>query len=146
MSKLRLWEIGPDLYVSQCPKPEHAEQIREAGITSIFCFSKKRTPEEVIQVVQRWEHVHIPDGKTVSIEQLRYVVSEAAKDLGDNHVVLLHCLGGRNRSMLAAALIERLRNGWSGQEAYDHVKIVRRGSMGNETFNEWLQGLPEHVR
>lgn len=142
--KLRLWELGPDLYVSGSPKPEHADQIREAGITSIFCLSKKRTPDEVIQAVQRWEYVHVPDGKEVATSTLRYVVSEALKDLAQGEVVLLHCLGGRNRSMLAAALIERVRNNWSGQEAYDHAKAIRRGSMGNDAFNEWLIGLPEH--
>ncbi len=142
MSRLTLWPVGPDLYVSQCPKPEHADQLREAGISSIFCLSKKRTPQEVIDIATRWEHVHVPDGKTIPIEQLRYIVSESIKDLNDGHVVLLHCLGGRNRSMLAAALIERLRNNWSGLEAYDHVKLIRRGSMGNEAFNEWLKALP----
>lgn len=141
MSDLRLWPVGPDLYVSGSPKEEHAEQLRDFGITSMYCLSKKRTPEAVIQATQRWEHVHIPDGKQIPIDHLRYVVSGVLQDLGEGHTVLLHCLGGRNRSMLVAALVERVRNGWSGQEAYDHVKSVRKGSMGNEYFNEFLRSM-----
>jgi len=143
VSKLKLWEVGPDLYISAVPRTGDADVIREAGITSIYCMSKMRTDEEVIESVQKWEYCHVPDGKKVPEAQLRHVVTSALSDLKEGHVVLIHCLGGRNRSMLAAALVERARNYWSGLEAWDHAMIIRRGSLKNPVTAEWLRNLPE---
>jgi hypothetical protein len=149
---VRLYEISRNLYVSGHPKERDVPKLLEAGITSIICLSKKPTPPEVLAHVLCGAYMPIPDGKTVPVEQLRVIVGTilsqllnpcvALADGCDEHVVLVHCLQGRNRSMLAAALAARQLEGWTGLEAWDHVTKLRPSSLHNQVFADYLRSLP----
>lgn len=140
---MRLYEIGDRLYVSGSPKTQDVEQLRAEGVDAIFCLSKKRTPPEVITSVSFWLYTPIPDGKVVPVAELDEIVSAAWLELEEcGSTVLLHCLQGRNRSMLAAVLVERRRWGWSGTEALTHARAIRPSSLHNEAFVRYLKELP----
>lgn len=139
---LRLYEIGENLYVSAWPDPEGVPHAQEFGITRILCLSKKDTPPEYHEAGMPREYRHIPDGKVLPVEELRVIVSRILELLESGETVLVHCLQGRNRSMIAALLAERKRQGWTGEETYQHGQAVRPACLHNPVFADWLRSLP----
>jgi protein-tyrosine phosphatase len=67
----------------------------------------------------------------------------AAGLVRDGKRVLAHCSMGYNRSALLAGLT-LVHLGWSGREAVQRVRERRPGALFNETFAEYLSGLPPH--
>jgi protein-tyrosine phosphatase len=58
------------------------------------------------------------------------------------HKVLVHCHMGKSRSGLFNALVAMKVLGISGADAVDLVRRQRPGSLGNQVFAAYLQGLP----
>lgn len=58
-----------------------------------------------------------------------------------DHVVLVHCLMGFNRSMLVAATALSYL-GFPGSRALEHLRRIRPGALFNERFAEYVRGLP----
>lgn len=139
---MKLYEVGPELYVSGWPKSEGLADIQREGITAVICMCRKRTPVEVIGRERVFHYLPVPDGKTVPVEDMRAAVTLINQLRAAGHVVLVHCLQGRNRSMLAAVLAERKRRGWTGAQALEHAQRVRPRCLHNPVFADWLRSLP----
>lgn len=144
---MKLYAFGPDLYVSRWVgrhPVEDAAAIAAANIDVIFCLCKKQTDVHTVSEYVELVYHPIPD-KRVGIpplDDLRVIVSDILARLAEGKVVLVHCIEGRNRSILAAALVERKRNGWTGLQAWEHATIIRPHCLNNTAFAEWLRELP----
>ena len=144
---MKLYEFGPNLYVSRWVG-RHPEEdlaaLEDAAIDAIFCLCKKQTDVRAVPQGVGLVYHPIPD-KRVGIpplDDLRVIVSDVLARLAEREVVLVHCIEGRNRSVLAAALVERKRNGWTGLQAWEHATIIRPHSLNNTAFADWLRELP----
>jgi len=84
-----------------------------------------------------YQHHPFPDGDRIPgwITELAYELATAIRH-GDG--VLIHCNQGRNRSGLLAALVACNVEGWPGQQALDHVRARRPGSLANPAFVTYL--------
>lgn len=143
---MKLYAFGPNLWVSRWPgrKPlEDSATVYAAGITTIFCLCTKRTGIEVDDGVNIVYHP-IPDKRagTPPLDDLRVIVSDILTRLAAGENVLVHCIEGRNRSVLAASLAEKKRNGWTGLQAWEHATAIRPRCLNNTAFADWLRDLP----
>lgn len=137
---MRLYEVSPNLYVSGSPTERDIPKLREAGVSAIICLSRKRTPDVVAESVRSWYYHPVPDGRAVpNLNALTTLVVDLRRQ---GHVVLIHCLAGRNRSMLLAALVAMRLEHWTGQEALEHCRWLRPSCLHNEIFAEHLRSLP----
>lgn len=130
---MRLYEVGERLYVSAFPKDRDLDGLHAAGIDTVFTFSKKRLPESVkdhFEVV----YMHLPDGKYPDLWSIHSAVFAVEEELSKGRTCLLHCLAGRNRSAMVAALVEARRHGWHGHEALSHIRTVRPKAIHNPAF------------
>jgi hypothetical protein len=123
---------------------EDAESVREAGVTAIFSLCRKAPDPAVIATVENWVHMPIPDRRKGAppLEDLRAIVGLILGALSSGETVLVHCVEGRNRSVLAAVLAERARNHWTGLQAWEHADIMRPNCLNNKAFADWLRSLP----
>jgi protein-tyrosine phosphatase len=141
---VKLYQFGPNLYVSRLPrKAEDADAVREAGVDVIYTLCRKRPHDKVLDAVAVWHHCPLPDKRVGEppVEDLRQIVSSILWNLSSGDTVLVHCVEGRNRSVLAAVLAERAHRGWTGQEAWEHATAVRPRCLNNTAFADWLRSL-----
>jgi len=141
---MKLYEFGHNLYVSRWPGRNPAEDtaaIRDAGIDVVYSLCTKPIG---VELTARHVSHPIPDKRVGEppLEDLRVIVMGILDDLAQGHRVLVHCIEGRNRSVLAAALAERKRQGWTGLQAWEHATTVRPRCLNNTAFAEWLRGCP----
>jgi protein-tyrosine phosphatase len=145
---LRLIDHGPPgaLYVGGCPKDERdLDTLRGASITTVITLCKRHPGEEVVRTyaaTSSWYYHPVQDGRTLQTADYLQVASWAAKLQGDGQRVLVHCLAGRNRSCLVAALVLRQRYGYTGAAAAELVRRARDRAFHNELQLEWLRSLP----
>ncbi len=139
-----VWRIASRLYVSVVPD---VPMIDLHGITAVACVVKRGTPQDVIEAVGgRYFHQTIADG-TVVYEDLFWHVAEWIADRrAEGHTVLVHCIGGRNRSVTAAVLSLKVtwnRRGQSlpGWELLEGAREARRNSIANPAFEAWLEEM-----
>ena len=59
------------------------------------------------------------------------------------HRVLVTCKAGLNRSGVVSALAIHYITGWSGDKCAKIVQGARSGSLFNQMFLEYLNGIPE---
>lgn len=140
---MRLYEVGERLYVSAFPRERDLPQIQAAGINAVLTFSKKRLPHELHYAIGIGGYMPIPDGKYPSRTQVETCVEETEYLLRLGYTVLLHCLAGRNRSAMVAALVEARRWGWTGQQALDHIRAMRPNAIHNPAFERLILGYDE---
>lgn len=135
---MRLYSVIPgQLFVSGFPKEKDAAQLHEAGVTVVVGLSKKPTPPLEGLYVRRSP---IPDGKTVSPE-LESIVAWVAGAVRGGENVLVHCLQGRNRSMLVALLAARELEGGSGEYWFQKGRWLRASCLHNPVFEAYLRSL-----
>lgn len=79
----------------------------------------------------------LPDTRVLDV-----LVDAIVRLIGLEHRVLVHCHMGKSRSGLFNALVAMKILGISGAEAVDLVRRQRPGSLGNQVFAAYLQGLP----
>ena len=58
------------------------------------------------------------------------------------HKVLVHCHRGKSRSGLFNAIVVMKMSNLDGSAAIELVRQRRPGALGNQTFVQYLQGLP----
>lgn len=146
---LRLIDNGQEsgipgkLYVGSCPKTERdLDQLLRVSVSSVVTLSK-RVPDDLVtrHYAEAWYYQHLQDGKKLQVDDYLWVARWVTKLLEDGHRVLVHCLAGRNRSCLVAALVLQQRYGLSGSEAADLVRALRPNALHNEVHLEWLRSL-----
>ena len=119
---MKLHEIIPGLYIrgafAHIPLERKREILLSKGIKAILCTVKSKVDVELSR--EAWLAYHLiplPDGKRVPIEQYDQAVDCAINYLRRQGAVLVHCVAGRNRSGLVAALVVRQLLGVSGKVA-----------------------------
>ena len=139
-----VWRIASRLYVSVVPD---VPMIKLYKVTAVACVVKRGTPQDVIEAVRgRYFHRTIADGAIVYEDQFWDVAEWIADRRSEGHTVLVHCIGGRNRSVLAAVLsikITSSRRGLavSGQELLEGARAHRPRSIANLVFETWLKEM-----
>jgi len=137
---VKLYKIGERLYVS--PRPTEEWPLYEAGITHIVQVCTKPTDQTYAIGRSHWA-LPLKDGDAEGqVIKLRTAVTHVLEKLAAGETVLVHCIEGRNRSMLVATLVEKRRRGWTGEEAYQHAQQVRPRCLYNPSFAPWLRSLP----
>lgn len=141
---MKVYEIGENLYVSGHPKLADVSRLRDGlGVNEIVTCSKKLLDLQVcLQLGIHPFYYPLVDGKKVQINAIRGAVGIVSYLLEGGRTVLVHCLAGRNRSVLVAGLAEARRQGWSGTEALEHVRRVRPNSIHNPYFEQYMRSLP----
>lgn len=138
---MKLYEMVPGLYFGAMPKEKDVIRLERADISAVMTLSKKRPPE-LVQALGEYRYCHIPDGKAIPVEQLEHAANIVVQWLKAERDVYVHCLAGRNRSALVAALAARQLLGVCGAEVYAAVKAIRPNALHNVAFANWLKELP----
>lgn len=134
------------LYVGSVPRTERdLDQLLGEGVSAVLTVSKK-VPVDLVarRYAERdaWYYYHLRDGRQLQVDDYLLVAGWVEQLLGDGQRVLVHCLAGRNRSCLVAALVLRERYGLSGAEAAERVRGCRPRAFHNEDQLGWLRALP----
>ena len=96
-------------------------------------------PEAPNQIL--YVYFPIRDENLPCLKKLHAVGRLVAELIRDDHVALVHCKMGFNRSnLLVATALTYL--GMSGGEALEHLRRLRPGALYNETFAAYVSSLP----
>jgi len=79
----------------------------------------------------------LPDTKVLDV-----LADAVVRLIGLGHKVLVHCHRGKSRSGLFNAIVLMKICNLDGKTAVDLIRQKRPGALGNQTFVEYLQGLP----
>lgn len=131
------WRIDDRLWVSGQPS---LRTLAETGATAVLTVSPKLPRSEVIHAEQVawWRHEPLSDGKRLNPEAYQRACDVTLAMLDAGHTVLVHCMAGRNRSALVAALVLVETRGLSGAEAVTWLREHRPRSLANEHHLAWL--------
>ncbi len=77
---------------------------------------------------------------------LEVLTDTAVRLIGHGHRVLVHCHRGKSRSGLFNAIVVMKLTGVDGRTAIEIVRRGRPGALGNQTFVDYLEGLPAPKR
>lgn len=129
-------QVTPTLYVGGSPK---AKECKSAGIDRLVTLSKKLPSNDVLDLlVDRWEYLPLRDGKVLQEAWYWYAALRIRNYLMRGDTVLVHCLAGRNRSCLVAALVLVYEEKLTGLEAMSRILEVRPNAFHNEAQRAWL--------
>jgi hypothetical protein len=95
------------------------------------------------QVPNELLYVYYPliDDDLPSLAKLEIVARLVADLVSHDHVVLVHCRMGLNRSnLLVATALTYL--GLTGAQALDHLRALRPGVLYNDSFADHVRALP----
>lgn len=145
---MKSYEILPGFFISGngFTREEPANAGRALAARSI---------EAVAQLIRRATtdyHKHwsgeyfwrpIPDASYIDVDGATAVANWVLhqRRLG-RRGILVHCVAGKNRSGLVAALVVRLVNGCTGADAVTWVRTRRPGALTNPVMERWLCALP----
>ncbi len=76
------------------------------------------------------------------IEVLDVLTDTVVQLIRLEHKVLVHCHRGKSRSGLFNAIVVMKMSNLDGSAAIELVRQRRPGALGNQTFVQYLQGLP----
>lgn len=129
------WQITDRLWVSGHPK---AKDLEQSGATVVVTMCKKKfeTPEDLFS----W-YLPVQDGKKLQVPMYKYARDVVLTEHRGGGTVLVHCLQGRNRSMLVAGLACRHITGESSAEIYARIMEMRPSAFHNELQREWFLSL-----
>jgi protein-tyrosine phosphatase len=96
-------------------------------------------PEAPNQIL--YVYYPILDEELPSCDKLHAVGRMVADLVRTNHVALVHCRMGFNRSNLVIATALTYL-GMTGAQALEHLQKIRPGALYNETFASDVRGLP----
>lgn len=132
------------LYVGSCPRSERdLDQLTMESVSSVVTVCKKHPAELVTRRYDgAWYYQHLQDGRKLQVPEYLAVARWVTQLLGDGQRVLVHCLAGRNRSCLVAALALRSRYKLDGTLAADLVQAARPNALSNPVHLAWLRALP----
>lgn len=118
---------GFDMVVNLTPNTMGTQPAMKAGAT-YHAFAISDGPE--------------PIQRAGEINMLHDYAEEAAEVIRRGGSVLIHCAAGLNRSGLLTALIVRQVSRITGHDAAATVRAKREGSLFNQWFSLYLDGLP----
>lgn len=130
------WRIDDRLYVSGIPSRKVVDDV---GATAVVTVCSRTPAEEVRASLPVWYHLPLRDGKRLQTEEYRRAAELVTSLLDSGHTVLVHCVAGRNRSSLVAALVVQDRHRLTGDEALAWIRERRPRSLANAAFETWLQ-------
>lgn len=140
------WPLSENLVVAGYPKP--ADVVKQYWNDSGVCMitlCKKQIAPEVPAMLNHHVYLPIPDGRltperTALIWQARDHVLDMM-NRPDTRLTVVHCLAGRNRSVLVASLALQWVNNWTGEEAFTWARQCRPNSLHNVEFETFLRSL-----
>lgn len=139
------WQITPWLFVSRDTNGYTDESKKrffaENNITRVVCMTKRTTDEYVrTHPTIKWVPLRINDTEvTPEVElQLNDEVFRILKEHWTGGATLVHCYGGRNRSMLLAAMCLKADQGMTGLQAVEELRRARPEALINEKFYAFL--------
>lgn len=138
---LRLYMIMPRLMVSRFPTPANPVPPPPT-VDTIFTVCTK-LPEHAAVGNTPVQHLPLsdaPDGRSIlgACDVADYVIE--FMDQGYN--VLVHCIEGRNRSMLVAGFILHRLTRLTGDQVVDTLRTIRPRCLHNPAFERHLRSLP----
>jgi len=144
VAMMRIYEYMPGrLYLSARTHTLTDNEVRgligDHDITGVM--NMWHTPDARVRELVGWyEQKHMPDGKMTAEGAIvaEYAAVRVERHIKEGGTALVHCWGGRNRSALVVALVLMRMRGLTGAEAIDAVKKVRRGTLANEHFKQYL--------
>lgn len=126
------WMIPGRLGAMSVPGPEDLFRLRQAGVSLLVSLLAETPPDELVQRTGlRLLRLPVENWRAPAEEQIREFVAEVRAELAAGGRVAVHCYGGvgRTGTMIACYLASE---GMSGQEALDHVRRRRPGSVETE--------------
>lgn len=144
VSKLKLPEVGPNLYVrGRLPQhPDLGARLRASGVRVMMSLHRQGEPvlEGKEQQDVRYIHEQLVDSHhSVDEEQVVRLARTVAFYLDRDVGVLVGCMGGKNRSALVAAAGGMLSWGVDADEIILRVKRARPTAFENRYFEQWLR-------
>lgn len=138
---MKIYRVYPGINISGMPKVSDLPKLAELDL--IITLSKKHLPLLIADAIDH-RYAPIKDGRLddSNLEAVGYAVALTVERVKEGEDVLIHCLAGRNRSALVAALAFRALDGVTGQAAYEHIMGVRPNALHNPHFAAYLKGLP----
>lgn len=118
------------------------EPLRRARIDTIVDMDgdiDPGVPEAPNQIL--YVYYPILDEELPSSEKLHAVGRMVAELVRTKHVALVHCRMGFNRSNLVIATALTYL-GMTGEQALRHLQQIRPGALYNESFANYVRGLP----
>lgn len=141
---MRVYKLTPQLWFSATPDPDVLHKERPDVVVSL---SKKGLGSLTMSYFDSfsfdYHYVPVPDGilhTSVKQKMLETAVLVAGH-LRAGRSVLVHCLGGHNRSPTVAGLALVLDTHCSGAEAVDKIRETRRATLQNDEMLRWLRAL-----
>lgn len=118
------------------------ELLRRARVDTIVDMDgdvDTGVPEAPNQIL--YVYFPIEDGELPCQRKLHAVGRMVADLVRADHVALVHCRMGFNRSNLVIATALTYL-GMTGGQALEHLQRIRPGALYNENFAEYVRGLP----
>ena len=116
--------VSERLYQSRLPTTELLKELR---------------PDHIVDC--RWfddDGVKLP----ADMNRLSSTADAVTTLVRSGHRILIHCLGGRNRSSLVVCLVlMRLNPDWTGSQAVAVLEAKRPGILTNPVFRKYLTSL-----
>lgn len=144
---MRVYEILPGtIYIGPAfdkrPLEWKRDFVARHGFRSVLCL-RPRYDDDMPGLVNDYEMIPIKDGKLddANMSMVERAVDTAMDMACEQAPLYIHCIAGRNRSGLVAALLYRTLEQVSGLEALEHVQRVRPNSLYNEHFAQHLRSL-----
>ncbi len=135
-----IWRVVPGLYVSVVPD---VPMLKAHDINAVVSVVKRGAPQDVIEYVggDNYFQTTIADGAVIYKEQFWQAANWAFNWRMIGQTVLIHCIGGRNRSVLVAALVAMKVYDLTGVEVLAGVRAARPNSISNPVFETWLKEM-----
>lgn len=131
------------LYIGS--RPPKGDRVARAGFAVLVLCAEELQPSSAeFPRLECLVHAGIDDGRPSSseLESAAWAARGVAQAVRDGQRCLVTCAMGLNRSGLVTALALRELAGCSGRKARELVQRVRRGSLVNEHFADFLDRLP----
>jgi len=113
--------------------------LRIMGIQGIVDLEGDLDPRKVRKYLKWYHHWKITDGPLPDIDKLWDVADMIFAKTYDMKV-LVHCMGGVNRSSLVNGCVLYLM-GFSGEEIVKKIRDRRPGALSNKVFEKFLLDL-----
>lgn len=126
------WIVPGQVGAMSVPAPEDLFRLRQAGVTLLVSLLAEVPPAELVQLAGlRLLRLPVENWRAPTEEQICEFVAAVRAELCAGGRVAVHCYGGvgRTGTMIACYLASQ---GMSGQEALDHVRMQRPGSVETE--------------
>jgi hypothetical protein len=140
---VRIFKIDRNLYQSgHLDGPWSHLAVRQAGIKGLVDLDSGVDSSKVQKEVDWYRTWFIGDNGIDKIDkdELLKLANEIQDKTKTGMKVLVHCLGGVNRSSLVNGRVLNLR-GWKGRAIVTKLRSRRPGALTNYQFKEYLESL-----